>query len=405
MADRTSAQHAITREDRFLGNGRIHRTLAPGDLISISPVLKDIREALMTLVWMDSKDGIHQILSLNWHAHGRAIPLVWVTVRKDQRKDHRRAIEIGLLKRVAGEWPRSCHPILVADRGFGAIALFHALDALGWDGIIRGKGSTHVEVRPGVWLSLAALAAKKPVLRDLAPVRYGQSSGDQAYRCRIVIGAEPGYSDPGFLLVSRGLRKSRWPARLMTAATGQRFTTEECFRDQKSDWYEGFQPRRGLVRHPGAWGPVLVGVCLGLLRVEWGRVSHGTSKKRSGREGQYRRPPNACVVAFGGLGAPTWRCGVADIIADSRRFWSSDFLAKSTLCGSDGRHLTGETSPPRVLRVCISPHPLSRIESVVPQDAHLGYDLGCFRQPGPHGGPAPRFRDPAWPIASIAAFI
>ncbi len=97
--------------------------------------------------------------------------MAWVTVRKDQLKDHMRAIEIGLLKRVAGEWPRSCHPILVADRGLGAIALFHTLDTLGWDWIIRGKGSTQVEVRPGVWLSLAALAAKKPVLRDLAPVR------------------------------------------------------------------------------------------------------------------------------------------------------------------------------------------------------------------------------------------
>ena len=92
-------------------------------------------------------------------------------MRKDPQKDHRRAIEIGLLKRVAGEWPRSCHPILVADRGLGAIALFHAWDAWGWEGIIRGKGSTHGAVSPGVWLSLAAWAAKKPVLRDWAPVR------------------------------------------------------------------------------------------------------------------------------------------------------------------------------------------------------------------------------------------
>ena len=170
-----------------------------------------------------------------------------------------RAIEIGLLlKRVAGEWPRSCHPILVADRGLGAIALFHALDALGWDWIIRGKGPTQVEVRPGVWLSLAALAAKKPVLRDLAPVRYGKSSGDQAYRCRIVIWAEPGYSDPWFLLVSRGLRKSRWPARLITAAYGQRFTTEECFRDQKNDLYEGFQLDGVKLGTPERWDRLLL---------------------------------------------------------------------------------------------------------------------------------------------------
>ena len=102
-------------------------------------------------------------------------------------------------------------------------------------------------------------------------------------------------------------------------------------------------------------------------------------QKRSGREGQTRRSLNACVVAFGGcLGTPTGRRGVANIIADSRRFSSSDSLAKSTLCGGDGRHLTEETSP-RFLLVCLSPQPLSRITSVVPQDAHLGYDLGFFR--------------------------
>ncbi len=85
MAGGTSTQHAITRGDRFLGNGRVHRTVAPGDLIS--HVLKGIREALMTWDWTDPQDGIHQILSVKW----RASPLAWVTVRKDQLKDHMRA--------------------------------------------------------------------------------------------------------------------------------------------------------------------------------------------------------------------------------------------------------------------------------------------------------------------------
>ncbi|HBQ95663.1 MAG TPA: hypothetical protein DD856_12110 [Sulfobacillus sp.] len=51
--------------------------------------------------------------------------------------------------------------------------------------------------------AVGGLAAKKPVLRNLAPILLGQSSGDQAYRCHIVFWVEPGYSDPGFLLVSR----------------------------------------------------------------------------------------------------------------------------------------------------------------------------------------------------------
>ena len=179
------------------------------------------------------------MLSLNWRTHGRALPLAWVTVRKDQRPGRMREIESALLKRIARRWPRSCHPILLADRGFGTRDLFPVLDGLYWDWIIRSKGTTHGEIRPGVWVPLRALATQ-PVLRDLS-VRYGQSSGDQAYPCRIVVGAEAGYSDPWFLVVSAGLRKGTWPARLITAATGQRFTPEECFRDGKNVLYEGFQ--------------------------------------------------------------------------------------------------------------------------------------------------------------------
>ena len=150
-----------------------------------------------------------------------------------------REIEGDLLKRVARLWPRSCHPILLADRGFGTRDLFDLLDGLHGDWIIRSKGTTPVEIHPGVWVPLRALATK-PVLRDLS-VRYGKSYGDQAYPCRMVIGAEAGYSDPWFLVVSAGLRKATWPTRLITAAYGQRFTTEGCFRDQKNDVYEGFQ--------------------------------------------------------------------------------------------------------------------------------------------------------------------
>ena len=119
------------------------------------------------------------------------------------------------------------------------------MDRLGWDWIIRGKGATRVEVRPGLWIPLATLAKHRPVLQDLLSVRYGQSYGDQAYRCRIVIGADAGYPDPWYWVVSAGLRGAIWPASLITAAYGQRFTTEECFRDQKNPLYEGF-PLNGV---------------------------------------------------------------------------------------------------------------------------------------------------------------
>ncbi len=78
---------------------------------------------------------------------------------------------------VLGELPRSCHPILVADRGWGALALFHAWDAWGWDGIIRGKGSTHGAVSPGVWLSASGLGRQKARLAGLGSGSLGSIVG------------------------------------------------------------------------------------------------------------------------------------------------------------------------------------------------------------------------------------
>ena len=81
------------------------------------------------------------MLSLNWRTPGRALPLAWVTVRKDQLPGRMREIEGDLLTRVARLWPRSCHPILLADRGFGTRDLFDLLDGLHGDWIIRSQGT------------------------------------------------------------------------------------------------------------------------------------------------------------------------------------------------------------------------------------------------------------------------
>ncbi len=77
----TPGKHAIKGGDRFLGNPRIDIVRAQGDVISY--LLADAPEALLTLDGTDPRDGVHQILSVNWRAHGRAIPLGWVTARKD----------------------------------------------------------------------------------------------------------------------------------------------------------------------------------------------------------------------------------------------------------------------------------------------------------------------------------
>ncbi|PSR20528.1 MAG: hypothetical protein C7B45_14615 [Sulfobacillus acidophilus] len=218
MADAmtTTAKHTIKRVDRFLGNPRIDRRRAQGDLIA--SVLGDVREVLLTLDGTDPNHGVHPLLSFNGRIYGRAIPLGWITVRKDALKDRMRAIAGAWCQRVAVYVPPTCHPILLADRGFAVVDLFRALDRLGWDGVIRTKGAVWIRAS-GRWRPLYSYARReRPVLQDLPRVRYGGRYQDNAYPCRVIVFAEPGYRDPWYLVVLAGLRD--WEAGRLIGAYG-----------------------------------------------------------------------------------------------------------------------------------------------------------------------------------------
>ncbi|MCL4318544.1 MAG: hypothetical protein M1596_01405 [Firmicutes bacterium] len=82
------------------------------------------------------------------------------------------------------------------------------------------------------------------------------------------------------------LRKATGLARLITAAYGQRFTTEGYFRDQKNDLDEGFQLDGIPLSTPERadrllW--VFAWASYGLNVGGW--ASQGTSEERLGREG------------------------------------------------------------------------------------------------------------------------
>jgi hypothetical protein len=195
MADEvtTTAKHTIKRGDRFLGNSRIDMVRAQGDWIAY--LLDDAPMALLTLDWTDPKEGVHQILSWNGRAHGRAVPLGGITVCKDSLKDRMRAIELDLCQRVAPFSPPTCHPLLLTARGLATMDLFRALDALRWDWVIRTIGSGWVQ-SDGRWRPRYGYARERPVLKDWPAVRYGRSYKNDAYPCRVIVFAESGYPDP-----------------------------------------------------------------------------------------------------------------------------------------------------------------------------------------------------------------
>ncbi len=80
MAKQTTAKHCMKRVDRFLGNLRINIEIAQGDLIRT--MIGTASRIFLTLDWTEPNDRVHQILTVNLRAHGRAIPLAWGRVEK-----------------------------------------------------------------------------------------------------------------------------------------------------------------------------------------------------------------------------------------------------------------------------------------------------------------------------------
>ena len=236
MAHTTTAKHAIKRVDRFLGNDGIDLEVACGDLIAT--VIGSATRVFLTLDWTDpkTKEGRFQTLSMNVRAHGRAMPIAWMTVAKVHLKDQMREYEEALCDRVARLLPEGCHPIVLADRGFATARFFRFLDGLGWDWIIRSRGNVGVQWQ-GRWLLLCGLGTQRPLQLDES-VRYGKKAADGPYPGRLVVYADSAHVDPWFLMVSAGLADLAWGA--IVAGYGQRFTCEESYKDQKNDPGEGF---------------------------------------------------------------------------------------------------------------------------------------------------------------------
>ena len=105
-----------------------------------------------------------------------------MTVPKADLKGRMREVEEALCARVDRLLPAGCHPILLADRGFATVRFFRFLDTLGWDWIIRSKGSIWVEWDRH-WRPLALLGKPRPAQLD-GPVRYGKKAEGGSYAGR-----------------------------------------------------------------------------------------------------------------------------------------------------------------------------------------------------------------------------
>ena len=89
--------------------------------------------------------------------HGRATPLLWLTVDKKTLKDRRNLYEDRLLVRLAEILPPQVKVRIIADRGFGDHKLYRLLsEQLHFDDVIRFRGNITVTAADGETRTAAA---------------------------------------------------------------------------------------------------------------------------------------------------------------------------------------------------------------------------------------------------------
>jgi hypothetical protein len=98
--------------------------------------------------------------------HGRATPLLWLTVLKDELKGRRNDWEDLCLSHLAKSLPEGVAVTILADRGFGDTKLFDFLATLGFGYVIRFRGNIQVSASDGEtklasqWVGKAGRARK-----------------------------------------------------------------------------------------------------------------------------------------------------------------------------------------------------------------------------------------------------
>src|SRR3954462_5091833 len=131
-------KHAVKQVDRLLSNRRIDTW----DVFAswVPETVGSRPDIVVALDWTDyHADGQATLALTLVTRHGRATPLVWLSVHKDELSDARNACEDAVLRRLAAVLPAGITCTILADRGFADTKLFDFLAELGFGYVIRLK--------------------------------------------------------------------------------------------------------------------------------------------------------------------------------------------------------------------------------------------------------------------------
>jgi hypothetical protein len=218
-------KHCIKQVDRLLSNNNfvVGQLFGPWVRFAVGPR----PEILVALDWTEFDEDDHSVIALYLITrHGRATPLLWMTVEKSKLARRRNRYESEVIEMLDEILAKKVKVTLLADRGFGDQKRYEQLRQLGWDYVIRFRQNILVTDQWGnqkpasEWLTKTGRAKK---LKDMAVTAD----------CYVL---------PAVVLVHAKRMKEAWclatsradlPATQITKLYGRRFRIEETFRDTK----------------------------------------------------------------------------------------------------------------------------------------------------------------------------
>ncbi len=219
-------KHAVKQVDRMLSNRGID---VDALLVHWVPYVVGSRDSItVALDWteFDADDQATIMLSLLTR-HGRATPLVWLTVGKSTLKHRRNAYEDQVLQRLAKVLPAGVRVCVVADRGFGDQKLYRMLaEDLKFDFVIRFRANIEVTTAEGETRAAADWVGATGRARTL------RGAAVTAHACpvaAVVCVQAKGMQQPWCLATSLADQ----PARALINLYAKRWQIEGGFRDSK----------------------------------------------------------------------------------------------------------------------------------------------------------------------------
>lgn len=218
-------KHAIKQFDRYLSNDNIDLDIAFEDWVPY--LIGARREVIVSIDWTEFAPDGHSTIAINLITrHGRATPLVWLSVPNCKLKDRRSSYEDRALQTLANYVPAGVRVTVLADRGFGDADLYESLkDGIEFDFVIRFRACIKVtsedgETRTaGQWVPLSG----KPCRLQRARV-----TGAKRPVNAVVLVHDRAMKEAWCLATSRNDVAHR-----IIALYAKRFRCEETFRDTK----------------------------------------------------------------------------------------------------------------------------------------------------------------------------